>query len=227
MTQAEIDGLLLSAADSEYREFNAKIVNSGLPMIGVRTPYVKSLAKQIARTDSEFFEYYKPSNYEQILLYGFALAAAKMPIERKFDYFDCILPLFDNWAHVDMIVSAFKDLGKNKELFLNRYAYLINGTQFERRVMVVFLMDYCLTEPELDKVFDMFEKMQCDMYYVNMGIAWALSVALVKFYGRTLIKLKSGVFNSFITKKTVQKARESFRIDADKKEELKKFIQSL
>lgn len=222
MLQSEIDTLLNSAKDEKYREFNAKIVNTKLPMIGVRTPYIKSLAKQIARENAaEFLDTYKAENFEQILLYSFVIAFSKLPIEKKFDCLDKVLPLYDNWAHIDMTVGAFKDLAKHKDEFMTRYARLITGGEFERRFMVIFLMNNCLTENELANVFALYEKMQCDFYYVNMGIAWALSVALVKFYEQTLEFLDKRTLNDFILRKTVQKARESYRITPARKAELK------
>ncbi|MCI8596216.1 MAG: DNA alkylation repair protein [Clostridia bacterium] len=222
MTNEEIDAKLLSLADAEYKEFNAKIVNSNLKMLGVRAPQLKELAKVIAREPENFFDSYKLENYEQILLYSLAFSFAKqMPIEEKFARLDKVLPLFDNWAHVDMTVGAFKELGKYRDLFLSRYARLVEAPEYERRFMVVFLMSYCLTPEYLPTVFGLYEKMQCDKYYVNMGIAWGLSVALVKFYDETFAFLERGTFNNFIVRKTVQKARESFRIPPERKAELK------
>ncbi len=222
MTNEEIDAKLLSLADEKYREFNAKIVNSNLKMLGVRTPQLKELSKSIAREPEDFFETYKPENYEQIIVYSLANAYEKgVLIEKKFERLAHILPLFDNWAHVDITVGAFKELGKNREPFLSRFAYLTEASEFERRFMVVFLMSYCLTPEYLPTVFELYEKMQCDKYYVNMGIAWGLSVALVRFYEQTFAFLEKGTLNDFILRKTVQKARESFRISPERKEELK------
>lgn len=227
MTKAEIDGLLAANADEKYREFNAKIVNTKLHMVGVRTPFVKELAKKIAADPQDFFDTYDPENYEQILLYALAFSfSKKLNIREKFARFDYILPKFDNWAHVDVTVGAFKDLRKHREEFLNKYGYLVSAPEFERRFMAVFLMDYCLAPEYLDTVFDLYEKMQCDMYYVNMGIAWGLSVALVKFYEPTFGFLKRGTLDEFIVRKTVQKARESYRITAEQKEELREWLKS-
>lgn len=224
MTKQEINELLYAAADEEYKKFNARIVNSNYKMIGVRAPQIKELAKKIARDPGDFFDEPDNSSYESVLLYTLAVACLKAPIERKLDLLDKVLPLFDSWAHVDMGISAFKDLAKHRDLFLERYAYLVNAPEFMRRTMVVFLMDFCLTPEYLSTVFDLYTKMQCDAYYVNMGIAWGLSVALVKFYEPTLEFLKTKPFNEFIMKKTVQKARESFRITAEQKAELKSLL---
>ncbi len=49
-------------------------------------------------------------------------------------------------------------------------------------------------------------------YYVDMGIAWALSNGLVKFYYKTIQYLENRSFSEFVHNKTIQKACDSFRI---------------
>lgn len=224
MRQEEIDARLIDAADEPYRKFNAKIVKSNLPMWGVRAPFLQALAREIALQPNGFFDWYKAENYEQILLYALTLAKSKLPYADKLPYLDALLPKLENWAHVDMTVSAFKQLGKNRDAFLSRYAYLTEAPEFERRFMVVFLMDYCLTEERLNTVFDLYEKMQCNLYYVNMGIAWGISVALVKFYEQTVAFLQKGTLTDWVLRKSVQKARESYRLTAEQKEFLKSLL---
>lgn len=224
MTQQEIDARLTAAADEEYRIFNAKIVRSQLPMWGVRAPFLQQIAKEIARDVGDFLDTYDARNYEQILLYALVLAKCKLPIQEKFAYLDKLLPRFDNWAHIDMTVGAFKQLAKHKQEFLQRYAYLVSAPEFERRFLVVFLMDYCMSEQDLPTLFALYEQAQCDAYYVNMGIAWGLSVALVKFYEQTVAFMRRGTLGDWIVRKTVQKARESYRITPERKEELKQIF---
>ena len=56
MTKQEINELLYAAADEKYRDFNARVVNSNYKMIGVRAPYIKELAKKIAREAGDYFD---------------------------------------------------------------------------------------------------------------------------------------------------------------------------
>lgn len=224
MTQEEIDGTLQAAADSGYKAFNAKIVNSALPMWGVRAPVLQELAKKIAKENGDFLDSYRAENYEQILLYALVLARKKMPLEEKYPYIDALLPRLENWAHVDMMLGAFSQLQKNNASFLARYRHLATGGEYERRFLAVFLMDYCLTDGLLGEVFSLYTQMQCDLYYTNMAIAWGLSVALVKFYEPTFAFLQKGVLNAFVRKKTVQKACESYRVPPERKAELKAFL---
>lgn len=195
-------------------------MRSSLPMIGVRAPVIQALAKELAASPKEFLDSYRAENFEQILLYSLTLAKCKLPFEDKCRYFDGILPKYENWAVVDMTLGAFKDLRKHREEFLQRYEWLCTGGEFERRVMAIFLMDYCLDEKMLDTVFGIYEKLGCGMYYTDMGIAWGISVALVKFYDQTVEFLRRTSLSDFIVNKSIQKARESFRISPERKTEL-------
>ena len=224
MIGKEIDEILIGAADEKYREFNARIIRTNLPMIGVRTPLLKNLAKKIAKEKGDFLDSYDASNYEQILLYSLVLAYSKMPLEKKYPYLDAIMRKYDNWGVVDMTVAAFTQLGREREKFIRDYARLESASEFERRFMAVFLLDYCIIEDMLDYTFAAYERIQNDEYYVNMAVAWGLSVALVKFYDRTVEYMQNSGYNDFIIRKAVQKARESYRISPERKEELTHFF---
>ena len=224
MTQSEIDEVLYSAADEKYREFNARIIRTNLPMIGVRTPLLKSLAKKIAKEGGDFLDSYKAENYEQVLLYSLVLAYAKMPLDNKYPYLDAIMRKYDNWGVVDMTVAAFTQAGREREKFLKDYIHLESAPEFERRFLAVFLLDYCITEDMIGYTLEAYKRIQNDEYYVNMAVAWGLSVALVKFYDRTVEYMQCGGFSDFIIRKAVQKARESYRISEEKKNELTYFF---
>ena len=224
MTNKEIDEILLGAADEKYREFNARVIRTNLRMIGVRAPFLKGLAKKISKEGGDFLISYDAQNYEQILLYSLVLAYSKMPLENKYPYLDEIMRRYDNWGVVDMTVAAFTQLGREREKFLKDYARLETAPEFERRFLAVFLLDYCITEDMLDYTLAAYERIQNDEYYVNMAVAWGLSVALVKFYDRTFEYMKRGGYNDFIIRKAVQKARESYRMSDEKKKELTYFF---
>lgn len=223
MTTDEILSALHAASDEAYLAFNRRIVPTHYPMLGVRAPVLQRLAKQIAADLGDFLDAFPLDSYEAVLLYGLALAKCKLPLDRKFAYFDKLLPYFDNWAHVDMVMAAFTALKKeeNRKAFLLRYEKLKTGSEFCKRTLAVFLMDYCLTEEMLPRVFELYAQMQGSEYYVNMAIAWGLSVALISFYDSTAAALRSGVFCEDVVKKAAQKARDSRRLTKEQKEALR------
>ena len=76
----------------------------------------------------------------------------------------------------------------------------------------------------LDKNFEIFNNIESNQYYVQMAVAWAVSIYLIKYYDETIKYLKSSKckLDNFTYNKSLQKARESYRISKEQKEELQK-----
>ncbi len=219
---------LVVPGDDEYREFNKRIVATGREVLGVRTPALRKLAKEIA-AGPEVQDYLwegvgADPLYEEVMLYGLVLAARarKMPLEEVFTRLERLIPCFDSWAHVDVILSDFKIFRRHQDEVFRRFAHLKNHPgEFEKRTFVILLMDYGLDADRIDATLEEFAGVPQGQYYVDMAIAWALSVALVKHYDRTELLLRRPVFSRFVHNKAIQKARESFRITPGQKEYLK------
>ena len=56
-----------------------------------------------------------------------------------------------------------------------------------------------------------------DEYYINMMIAWYFATALCKQYDDAVKILENRTLPLWVHNKAIQKARESYRIDADTK----------
>ena len=70
------------------------------------------------------------------------------------------------------------------------------------------------------------EKIENKSYYVQMAVAWAISICLIKFYDKTLAYLKQANLDKFTYNKALQKAIESYRITEEQKQllrEMKKY----
>lgn len=219
---------LVVPGDDEYREFNKRIVATGREVLGVRTPALRRLAREIAN-GPEAQEYLwegvgADPVYEEVMLYGLVLAARarKMPLEEVFVRLERLITYFDSWAHVDVIISDFKIFRKHREEVFARFTPLKNHPgEFEKRTFVILLMDYFMDADWVDRTLEELVGVPQGQYYVDMAIAWAVSVALVKHYERTELLLRRPVFSRFVHNKAIQKARESFRITPEQKEYLK------
>jgi 3-methyladenine DNA glycosylase AlkD len=219
---------LVEPGDGEYREFNRRIAATNYEMLGVRMPALRKLAKQIAAgPDVEEYLWEGPGPtplYEEVMLYGLVLAARsrKMPLEEVFERLDRLVPYFDSWAHVDVIISDFKIFRRHQEEVFRRFAPLkTHSGEFHKRVFAILMMDYFLDAEHIDVTLEHLAGVPQGQYYVDMAIAWALAEALVKHYERTEPLLRGPVFSRFVHNKAIQKARESFRITPEQKEYLK------
>ena len=218
---------LVEPGDDEYREFNRRIVATDYEILGVRTPALRKLAKEIARSpEVEEYLWEWPGAepvYEEVMLYGLVLAARakKMELEEVFRRLERLIPYFDSWAHVDVIISDFKLFARHRKEVFRRLAPLkTHEGEFEKRVFVIVLMDYFLDAEHIDGTLEELAGVLQGQYYVDMAIAWALSVALIKHWERTEPLLRTSVFSRFVHNKAIQKARESYRIPPERKEYL-------
>jgi 3-methyladenine DNA glycosylase AlkD len=213
-----IDKKLHALADSACKAFNEKIVPTGYEVLGVRMPALKKLAREVATyPDVEsWLNGARFDTYEHVLLYGLVLGSMKkMPLATIFHYLDPLIGRFDNWAHVDTLISTsvFGIFRRHPdEVFAHFLPLKTHDGEFTKRVFVILAMDFYLDDEHIETTLQHLSEVPQGQYYVDMAIAWALSVGLVKFYDRTIPLLEKPTFSKFVHNKAIQKARESFRI---------------
>lgn len=209
-----IEKFLKENADFYYGEFNRKFVFSSHTILGVRIPILKKFAKQI---EPEYINLDKKSSHEEILLYGFSAGEIQNEDE-QLEYLQNVLPFIDNWSTCDSIVCAMKCLKgeKSYNFFLK---LLESNKEFFVRVGLVGFMRYFLESNNLHEILSKIRGIQNDAYYVKMAISWLYAELCVKNfqYGKEEIE---NCKDDFIKSKAISKARESFRLTKEQKEEL-------
>lgn len=217
-----INQQLLALAETNYKAFNEKLIPTGYKIQGIRMPALKKLAKELSKAPEveSYLDNAEFTTYEHVLLYGLVLGnLQKLPLETVFGYVDPLILRFDNWAHVDTIGSSFKGFKKYPEEVFNHFLPLKNDEEeFTKRFFVILLMCYYMDGEYIDSTLRLLSEVPQGQYYVDMAIAWALSVGLVKFYDKTLPYLQQNRFSQFVHNKAIQKARESYRITPEIKE---------
>lgn len=225
MMNEKINNELLALAEEDYKIFNSKLIKTNYPALGIRIPKLRALAKKLGKEPNIITEYLdKPSleYYESIILYGMTMSYVKeLTVEDVFRYLDKLILKFDNWAHVDCVTSEIKFLSKHREKVLEHYLHLKSDEgEFTKRFFIILLLSFYIDDEYIDRVLSLLSKIPEGQYYVDMAIAWTLSVTLVKFYDKTLPLLKKKQFSKFVHNKAIQKARESYRISPETKEYL-------
>ncbi len=221
-----LSSLLLNSAENDYAEFSKKLIpDTELKIVGVRVPLIKKIAHSV-KDDKAIIRSFiceKHSFYEEVMLHGLLLQYAFDDIESLILGIENFLPQIDNWAVCDSTVPSLKILKKYKDLtYQNAVKWLNSTSPYTVRFGVVTLMNYFLLDEYVDDVLALISSIKTPHYYVNMSISWLLSVALVKYYDKTIKLLHSKTLPHFIQNKTIQKAIESFRISNEKKVYLRK-----
>ena len=210
-------------SEKKYLEFNKKICNSNYPMIGVRTNYIKRVAKEVAKTDVlSFFLVNENKYYEEVLLEGFVISNIK-DFDVVMQYFNKYLDKVDCWAICDMLCSSMKIVKKHKEFYLLRIEeYLKSEKQYIVRVGIVLLLQYYIEDKYLNKIFEITDSLNREEYYIKMAVSWLLSICYIKYQKETETYLKKCKLDSFTYNKTISKICDSYRVNKVDKERLKK-----
>lgn len=211
-------------ADDEYRKFQSTLCPNVNGIIGVRLPKLRELAKKIAKENPiDFLDTYECEFYEEKMIYGLVIGYMKASFEERIKYLDKFVPTIDNWAVCDCCCSTYKFTNKNLDKMLKYLQKYINSKkEFELRFACIMLMDYYLIDEYFDKVLEIYNNITSDKYYVQMGIAWGISVAFVKNEEKTREFLKNNNLDNFTYNKSLQKIIESNRVSKEVKDEIRR-----
>ncbi|MCI7768537.1 MAG: DNA alkylation repair protein [Oscillospiraceae bacterium] len=218
MQTEEIRKALFDNRDEKFREFQAKLIPNIPPesIIGVKTPVLRALAKQIYSEGAEDFLSRLPHAYfEENQLHFFILAHIK-------DYELCIgrveefLPYVDNWATCDQ--ASFKLFSKHKtELMVKIREWISSEHTYSVRFALRLLMQFFLDEDFSDEYPEMAANAVNEDYYVRMMVAWYFATALAKQYDRIIPYFEKRRLEPWTHRKAIQKAVESYRISGEQK----------
>ncbi len=205
---------LFAHTDNEYRIFSEKIIpDTHYKMLGVRVPVIRKIVKEAVNT-GEFISFLTENHvyYEEYFAHGLCLSAIKDETE-FYKALNAFLPFIDNWAICDSVAASVKKQAKNRELlYKNVLTWLKSDKVYTVRFGIVCLMNYFIDDEYADEILKLITRIKTDEYYINMAIAWLLSVMLIKKYEKTLPLIESKSLAPFIHNKTIDKARDSFRI---------------
>lgn len=219
MITDDLRAALFAAQDNKYRDFQAKLIPTleGNKMIGVRTPELRKIARQFAKQpDVEDFLKDLPHLYfDENQIHAFILSEMKI-------YGQCIekvnlfLPFVDNWATCDqMSPKVFKK--HRPELLTQIRQWIRSEHTYTVRFGVGMLMQHYLDEDYDPEYPALAAGIHSEEYYINMMIAWYFATALAKQYDSILPWLEEKRLDPWVHNKTIQKAVESYRIDARQK----------
>lgn len=214
---------LFALQDLGYKQFHSKLMPTINPdvIIGVRTPQLRKLAKQIAKsTEVENFMQQLPHYYyEENNLHGFLIENIKN-FDACMEALNQFLPYVDNWATCDMMTpkALKKDL---PGLYEWVKIWIASEETYTIRFGINILMKYFLDEAFLPEYPEMVASVRSEEYYVKMVVAWYFATALAKQYDFVLPYLTEQRLDTWTHNKTIQKAVESYRITPEQKAYLK------
>lgn len=103
------------------------------------------------------------------------------------------------------------------ELLPHIREWLGSAHPFTVRFAIGMLMQHFLDDAFDPSYLVLVSNIRSEEYYVNMMIAWYFATALAKQYEATLPFIENRKLDPWTHNKAIQKALESYRIDAEKK----------
>lgn len=210
---------LLNLQDKSFADFQAGLLpgTKRASIIGVRLPILRDIAKELIKdgTSKELMKNLPHKFFEENLLHSIFISEMK-------DFDECVaetdrfLPFVDNWAVCDtMSPKSFK---KNREKLLVKIRSWAESREvYTCRFGIKMLMNHFLDGDFREELLQIPASVKSEEYYVNMMIAWFFATALAKQWEPTVKYLENRSLSAWVHNKTIQKARESFRITAEQK----------
>ena len=219
----EVAKLLFSKQDIKYRDFQAPLFPNidKERMIGVRTPELKKLAKELYGSElaNQFIETLPHQYFDENQLHAFLISLIK-------DYGTCLneverfLPYVDNWGTCDQLSP--KVFAKHKdELIVSIKKWLKSKHTYTVRFAIGLLLGLYLDDSFKKEYMELVSQVKSDEYYINMVIAWYFATALAKQYDSAIKYIEEKKLSPWVHNKTIQKAVESYRISDEQKVYLK------
>ena len=220
MQMEEITARLMQECKDGIIMYCKHVVPNSKPVIGVKVPKLRQMAKQIAKEDYRtFMEQYPEDYFEQQMLKAYVIGYAKDDITTILHYADIFLPSIQDWAVNDAFCSTFTIARKyEKEVWNWLIKYAECDDEFLQRVVAVMMMSQFLTKEYVQSILDTMNLLKNPGYYTKMGIAWCVATAYAKFPTETLAFLKANELDDWTYNKSIQKMKESFRVSEEDKE---------
>lgn len=209
--------------DEKYANFQARLIPNidKNTIIGIRVPILRKFAKNILknRTETEHFLDQLPHTfYDENMLHSLILSEIK-DYDESIAKIDTFLPFIDNWAVCDTLSpKVFKS---HKPELLNKIkSWSASHHTYTCRFGLEMLMTHFLDENFDKNLLEIPVNIRSEEYYINMMIAWFFATTLAKQYESSLPYLKNHRLSPWVYNKTIQKARESYRLSPTQKSEL-------
>lgn len=217
--EKKLEPRLMALASEHQAKFSSGLTPNCKPMLGVRLPELRKIAKEIAKEDYRGFLLECPDTYfEYETLQAYVLGYAKDDIEVILSYADRFLPKIKDWSVSDSFCQNFSIAEKYPERVWDwLMSYAKKEEEFPQRVVAVLLMSHFLRPEYIERVLAVMDTLQYDGYYTKMGVAWCVATAYAKFPKETGAYLEKNKLRDWTYNKAIQKMCESYRVAEEDK----------
>lgn len=212
---------LYTLQDENYREFNAKLVKSDTDIIlGIQIPKLRMIAKRLAKFDCHQILTFPTITFEEKAIKGFIIGYHNYTIQETIAYLRNFVQEVNNWAICDTTASSLMIFKKEQTAGFQFIKECLNSEQeFIIRYGLILLLAHYMNEQYIEPILEICTSIKSDYYYVNMALAWLISVAFV-YHPEQTYPLFHGKLGKFVHNKSISKIRESYRVKQIDKDHL-------
>lgn len=209
-------------ADPKFQQFSSSLIpniNSDL-VIGVKLPKLRKIAKQIVKQDwKAYLKNASDESFEEVMLQGMIIGYLNIDLEEKLNYISSFIPKIDNWSTCDSFCAGLK-IAKDypDKVWDFILPYLKCNKEYHIRFGIVMLIYYYTSERYIDEALQLLDSIKVHTYYVQMAIAWSVSIFYKKVPDQTLLYLKKNNLDDFTYNKSLQKIIESLQVNTKEKD---------
>lgn len=224
VNQDELLKELMLLKEEKYKKFVEPFLPGCENILGIRIPKLRKLAKRIAKEKPlEYLATARDNYFEETMLQGLVINELKADIEVVLEETRKFVPKISNWSLCDSFCVGLKIVKENKVRVWEFIKYYLNSDKsYDIRFGIVIILYFYNDEEYLKRDFKVFNSVLMDDYYVEMALAWAIATCFTKFPKETMEYLKDNQLNKATYNKSLQKIRESLKVDKATKEVIKK-----
>lgn len=164
----EIRDMLTQYAEQQYKDFSSSLIPGAKPLLGVRLPQLRQLAKSIvndktnksrwrqetAAYDGDCEDLFFEETMLRGMLISYGTAQKEISCKEGLLYLKEFIPWIDNWSVCDSFCNSFTFANRYREevwAFLQPYLY--SNQQFEVRTgLILLLSQYLKYDAENQKI---------------------------------------------------------------------------
>lgn len=223
MTTNEIREKIHALRDENYKAFNSRLLPTVPPetMVGVRTPALKQLAKEISLSGGcgDFLSALPHALFEENQLHAFIISRSKS-FEECIALTEKFLPYIDNWATCDQLCANVHKK-HTEELMPYVKRWIKSGHTYTARYALRCLMMYYLDDKFDPAQLALAASVKSGDYYIDMAQGWYFATALAKHWEDALPWIEQRRLSPAVHKIAIRKSLESFRVSEEHKSVLR------
>lgn len=213
---------LAAAAEPDYAAFSSSLLPGTKNVLGIRIPKLREIARREANAGwKSFLRAADDSSFEMVMLQGLIIGYAKASPEEIIEELQRFVPKIDNWSICDSTAATLRRAETDPEPFFSHaVSCMESGREFTVRFGIVMLLMHFIDDIHQASVRTLLDRTAYPGYYASMAAAWAVSVLYIRYPDETEPWLSSCSLDNATFNRSIQKIRESFRVDAAAKKRL-------